>query len=147
MEKKIKELLVISVKEKNEVAKNILRLILGEFQQRDKISDLEKENIVRKIIKSNNETISLIKELPEGIQNKSNLNDLFSENIIMEKLLPQKLTKDSIICQIDNLIPDIKNTKNDGQAIGIIIKHFKNIGITVDSVIVKEIVLEIKNVS
>ena len=58
----IKKRITVAMKEKNEVAKNILRLAFGEMQTAEArnarpVTDEEAAAIVRKIVKSNEETV------------------------------------------------------------------------------------------
>lgn len=120
----------------------LYRLVIGQSQQLDKCTDENIYNIIRKLVKSNIETIESIRDYPERDGQRQ---VLFNENLLLSTLLPASLTADDVVKFIEENKIDIKSCKNDGQAVGMVMKEFKTKNITVDGGIVKEVILKYRN--
>lgn len=117
----------------------LYRLVIGQSQQLDKCTDDNIYNIIRKLIKSNTETIESIKDFPERDGQRQ---VLFNENLLLSALLPPSISADDIFKFIKDNNIDVKSCKNDGQAVGMVMKEFKAKNITVDGGIVKEVIFK-----
>jgi uncharacterized protein YqeY len=110
----IKKDLMLAMKEKDEGKKNTLRVLMGEFARSDKkeLSDDEVINVVKKLVKSERETLSL-----SGAQNDNRYIE------VLEAYLPKMATDDDIRAWIAEHI-DFASYKNKMQAMKDIMNHF-----------------------
>jgi len=111
-----------AMKTKDAVATTVLRVALGEIQTAEArankpLADDEVQAIVRKLVKSNEETLAA--SSGEGRAT------LERENAILLSLLPATLTPDQIVIQLAPVADAIKAAKSDGQATGVAMKHLK----------------------
>jgi uncharacterized protein len=114
-----------AMKNKDSAASAVLRLALGEIQTAEaranrSLSDDEAQAIVRKLVKSNEETMALA----GGAQKDA----LARENDILTGLLPKTMTPEEIVIALAPVAEAIRAAKNDGQATGIGMKHLKTSG-------------------
>lgn len=111
------------------VEKNILRLAVGEAQTLEArgtaLTDESVAALVRKIIKSNEETIAL------G-SNEADKALLQEENAVLRSLLPQSLDVPGIVQLLAPSAAAIRAAGNDGQATGIAMKALKEAGAVVN---------------
>lgn len=125
------------------VEKEILRVALGEIQtaasRQDKLTEDEVAAIVRKLVKSNRETL----ELSTSSEQKSTLTD---EIEILESLLPKALDADSVAGALEPVREGIRAAGSDGQATGIAMKALKGLGLVVDGKLVTEVVKKLRTV-
>jgi uncharacterized protein YqeY len=123
------------------VEKEILRVALGEIQtaasRQDKLTEDEVAAIVRKLVKSNRETL----DLSSSDEQKDTLRD---EIAILESLLPKALDADGVAQALDPVKDGIRAAASDGQATGIAMKALKGLGITVDGKLVTEVVKKLR---
>ncbi len=117
-----------AMKSKDAVAVAVLRLALGEIQTAEArankaLADDEAVAIVRKLVKSNEETLAL----SQGEQKKT----LERENAILTSVLPATLTPAQIQAQLASVADAIRSAKSDGQATGVAMKHLKAAGASV----------------
>lgn len=117
-----KNIMKIARKNSNKVTVSIMSVLLGEIQNlqysRGQQGDVKEEQVVRiikKLIKSNNETKDKIDA--ESTKHQQ----LVIENTILEQLLPEALTRPQIR-EILRKFSAIKEAVRDGQAIGIAMK-------------------------
>jgi uncharacterized protein YqeY len=106
-------------------ATTILRVALGEIQTVEArankaLSDEEAQAIVRKLVKSNEETLAAAK----GEDRET----LERENTILLGLLPATLNPDEIVHKLVSIAEEVRAAKNDGQATGVAMKHLKAAG-------------------
>jgi len=125
----LKKAIASAMKSGDTVARDILRLALGEIQtagarKNAEVSDEEAAAAVRKLIKSNEETLGLAGE-------GENAETLKKEIAILSALLPKSLSVDEIVALLAPVAEGIKGAKNDGQATGVAMKHLKTSGATV----------------
>ena len=92
----IKEKLLAARKNRDELAKNVLSVVLGDIQiqqgrfaQKGAVTEEQAEKIVEKLIKSNEETMHCF-------PNDTSIVKLETENAILTALLPIKATEDEI---------------------------------------------------
>ena len=119
MKKKITE----AMKAKDTVAKDVLRTALGEMQTASNrsgqdLSDEEAHKIVKKLIKSNDETLKVTTD-------PTNKARLEQENVILSELLPKAWTEEQIAQVLASVEDAIKNAKADGPAMGLAMKELK----------------------
>ncbi len=123
-----------AMKAKDELARDILRVILGEVSTRrarpgKEPGDEEVHAIIRKVIAGNSETR---KELEQRGQTTHEAYErLGRENAYLEALLPAVLDRAAIRRELEPIATDLRGAKNDGQAPGRAMKHLKQKGLAV----------------
>jgi uncharacterized protein YqeY len=125
----IKKQVTVAMKSGDAVARDVLRLALGEIQMAEArknapASEEEAVAAVRKLIKSNEETLGLAGE-------GENATTLRREIEILSALLPKQLSMDDIVAALAGEQDAIKAAKSDGQATGVAMKHLKTTGAAV----------------
>jgi hypothetical protein len=116
-----------SMKAKDSVSTTILRLAQSEVQALEAktdgpFTDEAAFGVLRKLIKSNEETLAMSSSNPE----KSAV--LQREIEILKELLPKGLSTDDIIAALAPVLDAVKAAGNDGQATGVAMKHLKSAG-------------------
>jgi len=142
----IKNQVVAAMKSKDDIARNLLRCVLGEVstlegsanQAGKPVSDEQVCKIIRKVQAGNLETLQHVGSM-ENV--KANLE---RENQILESFLPKLLTADEIKAKLSAVTDQIKASKGVGQAVGIAMKLFKESGDAVDGNEVKKAVEELR---
>jgi uncharacterized protein YqeY len=156
----IKSQLTLSIKEKNEVKKGILRVILGDLSTYEArlgktATDEEVQKIIKKIMEGNLETLSYLKfpylkDAEGSLSHEQQVAKLNEENAILDSFLPKTLSvleiKDVFNFSSTCIVNDIKSAKNDGQATGIAIKWFKQFQIAVENNDIAAVVREMRSV-
>jgi uncharacterized protein YqeY len=123
-----------AMKSKNELARDLLRVIMGEVSTRrartgQEPGDADVNAIIRKLIAGNAETR---KELEQrGLTTHEAYERLGRENAYLETLLPAALDRAAIKKALEPIAGDLKGAKNDGQATGLAMKHLKQKGLAV----------------
>ena len=112
-QERIKKDLVDAIKAKDVERREALRVILGEFDRQGKktLTDEEVSGVLRKLAKSERETLDL----------KGESDSAFIRTV--EAYLPQKVSEEEIAAFIRENI-DFSVFKNTMQAMGPIMKHF-----------------------
>lgn len=127
----IKERIKVAMYAKNEIEKNVLRVILGEAQQKNVSKDEEIHKIIKKVMEGNTETLNV---LPEGDSRKDALS---RENAILGEMLPKTWSLMEIEAFFLNSdLPEyeqIQEAKSEGQAMGVAMKALKKAGAPVDA--------------
>lgn len=104
MKEKIKEMLVKAMKEKDAVTRNALRYINSEIAKKEKetgiISDSDIISIIKKEIKSIEETTSLI----AGAGREEELMELNYRAQQLAKLLPEQLSEEEVRLKIEAIL-------------------------------------------
>lgn len=126
----LKKRISLAVKDGDSVARDVLRLALGEIQTAEArknapLSEDDARAAVRKLVKSNQETL--------GLSQGERAETLRHEIEVLESLLPKALSPDQIVAALAEQRDAIKAAGNDGQATGIAMKHFKASGMTVNA--------------
>jgi uncharacterized protein len=123
------------------VEKEILRVALGEIQtaasRQESLTEDEVSGIVRKLVKSNRETLGLTTKLEQKAA-------LEEEITILESLLPKALDADGVAKVLESVKDAIRAAASDGQATGIAMKTLKAEGATVDGKLVGEVVKKLR---
>ncbi|MFO0615951.1 MAG: GatB/YqeY domain-containing protein [Polyangiaceae bacterium] len=119
-----------AIKANDTVAKEILRVAVGEIttdaaRPGKKGDDDETRAILRKLIKSNEETLGTITDPSERTK-------LERENAVLADYLPKSLDVAAIIAALDPVKDAIKAAANDGQATGVAMKQLKSAGAVVN---------------
>jgi uncharacterized protein len=137
----IKRRITAAMKAGNTVEKDILRLAYGEVQTAEArgtaVSDEGVAAIVRKLIKSNEETLAAT---AEGDARRL----LAEENVVLASLLPKSMSIADIVEALAPVREAIKAAGNDGQATGAAMKHLKGAGAVVNGKDVTEAVKQIR---
>jgi uncharacterized protein YqeY len=122
--------------------KEILGVALGELQTVEARSGTLSEDaaaaIVRKLVKSNRETLELSTDTGE----RAKLED---EIRILEELLPRALDEDGVAAALGSELAAIRAAGNDGQATGIAMKALKAQGAVVDGKLVGAVVKKLRS--
>jgi uncharacterized protein YqeY len=130
---------------KDTLTRDVLRVALGEVDtavaRAGEISNEEAEKIVRKIVKSNRESLSAIEGNPAKADDRKRLED---EIGVLESVLPTSLGPAEIEAALAPVADVIREAGNDGQAIGAAMKHLKGSGAVVDGKDVAGVVKHIR---
>jgi uncharacterized protein YqeY len=128
-----------AMKAGNALEKEILRVAIGEITT-DRVrdgrtgSDEEAQAILRKLIKSNDESIAASDDAAKKAV-------LAEENRILGEFLPQSLDLDAIVAALAPVADALKAAGNEGQATGLAMKHLKSAGAPVQG---KDVALAVK---
>ena len=124
----IKKRLSAAIKTKSEVEREVLRLTLGEIQTLEARTgkaptDEDAAQIIRKLVKSNEETrAATVDEARKAV--------LEQEIAVLTSLLPTGLSLDELVAKLAPVREALRAAGNDGQATGIAMKHLKAEGIS-----------------
>ncbi len=115
---------------KDEVAKNIYRLAYSEVQLASArlgkdVNDDEAIAILRKLVKSNEDTLAVATEAQQR-------DALAREIALLSAMLPKTLGVPEIVAALAPVADAIRAAGNDGQATGVAMKHLKSTGASVD---------------
>jgi uncharacterized protein YqeY len=114
----IRKRMMAAMKAGRAVEKEILRTAMGEITIQEKTGDDEVRAILRKLLKSNQETLALATD--EGQRAT-----LAEENAILQEFLPKTLGVDAIVEALAPVRDAIREARNDGQAMGVAARHLK----------------------
>lgn len=139
LSEEIKARMMAAMKARKVVEKEILSVALGEIQTEqarsgEAMGDEGVEKILRKLVKSNRETIALTED-------EARRTTLTEEVAVLETLLPQTLDESQIIAALAPVAEAIKAAAADGPATGMAMKHLKTEGAAVDG---KTVALAVK---
>jgi uncharacterized protein YqeY len=128
----IKTRMTRAMRERDEVVRNILGLAVGEIQTAEAranrpVRDDEATAIVRKLLKSNEETVALA-----GAED-ARTPALRREIEVLKELLPKSMSAAQIAEVLAPVADAIRAAKTDGQAMGVAMKHLKSAGATADA--------------
>jgi uncharacterized protein YqeY len=137
----LKKRITQAMKERDEVAKDVLRVALGDIQTQEHrmnatMSDEDAIAVVRKLVKSNEETLAS--------STGERAATLTRENEILAALLPKRMTVDEIAGALVSQRDAIRAAKSDGQATGVAMKHLKTTGASFDGNDVSEAVKRVR---
>jgi uncharacterized protein YqeY len=123
------------------VRKEILRVAVGEITTNEARGTVKTEDderaIVRKLMKSNEETLSLTTD-------EAQKQVLLQEIAILRELLPQSLGVDAIVEALAPVRDALRAEANDGKATGAAMKHLKSLGALVEGKDVSEAVRRVR---
>lgn len=132
-----------AMKAGNIVEKEILRVAMGEIttdaaRPGRKGDDEEARAIVRKLLKSNEESLGQsLEEERRAI--------LLEENKVLLELLPKAPTLDEIVALLSPVASEIRAAGSDGQATGVAMKHLKASGAAADGKLVGQAVKALRS--
>jgi len=137
----LKKRIAAAMKSGDTIARDVLRLALSEIQAAEArksatFTDEEAAAALRKLIKSNEETLALSGDDARAA-------DLRHEIEALTSLLPAQLTPAQIAELLASQHEAIKAAKSDGQATGIAMKHLKTVGAAVDG---KDVATAVKQI-
>ena len=145
MIEKLKTLVMWSMKNKDNLKRDVLRVVLGDMQtlesRQGKISTDECVKIIKKLIENLNDSIKLISEDIEKVDK------MHKEVDILQGLLPKELSREEIKNALSSEKEKIIVGDNDGKAIGLAMGYFKSKQIVVNGKEVAEVVKEMRNES
>jgi len=125
------------MKARKTVEREILGVALGEIQtveaRKGELTEEETASIVKKLVKSNRETI-------EAGPDPKQTAILEEEIVVLESLLPKAMGADDIVAALLSVADAVRAASNDGQATGIAMKALKAQGAPVDGKTVAEAV-------
>lgn len=123
----IKQRVTAAMKSGDAVTRDVLRVALGEIQTAEArkaaaLSEEDAQAAVRKLIKSNEETLAAL------AAGDPRIDVLTKELAVLASLLPAQLSIEQIVEKLAPQHDAIKAAKADGQATGIAMKHLKGAG-------------------
>lgn len=138
----VKQQVIQAMRDKDAPRRDLLKVVLGELQTAASrtgitLEDAQAQQIIRKIVKSNQEMAELT-DRPEVVA------QMKSELVILESLLPKTLDIDQIIAALEPVADAVKSVGNDGQATGVAMKHLKSTGAAVEGKDVGQAVKQIR---
>jgi hypothetical protein len=137
----VKRRMMAAMKAGNVVEKEILRVLVGEITTNEARGTVKTDDdaraIVRKVLKSNEETLGLTTDVTQR-------ETLAREIEILRGLLPQSLSVDAIVEALESVRDALRAEANDGKATGIAMKHLKSTGALVEGKDVSEAVKRLR---
>ncbi|HYP89189.1 MAG TPA: GatB/YqeY domain-containing protein [Polyangiaceae bacterium] len=126
----IKARMFQAMKAGNVTEREILKVAMGEIttdaaRPGRKGDDEETQGILRKLVKSNEETI-------EASQDETQKAQLRAEIEVLNTFLPKSLSLPEVVAALAPVADGIKAAGNDGQATGVAMKHLKTLGAVVN---------------
>jgi uncharacterized protein YqeY len=123
----IKTRMMRARRDRDEVVRNILGLAVGEIQTAEAranraLGEDEAMAVVRKLVKSNEETLAL-----SGTDD-ARAAGLRREIEALSALLPRSMSVEQIADALSPVADAIRAAKSDGQAMGVAMKHLKATG-------------------
>lgn len=121
-----------------------LRVVLGEVQLEQNRPGFKEEKslgVIKKMIAGNNETLGYL------TKDDSRFGALEAENELLQQFLPSYLSEDEIEESIKaaGVDSEIVSAGNEGQAMGLAMKHFKMAGLVVEGGTVKSVVERLRS--
>ena len=107
-----------AVRAKDTTASNIFKLVLSECQRVNKEDDDFIVKFMGKIVEGNNETLKYRAD-----------EKLVRENDLLRPYLPILIDRAGVILNASKITDSIKNARMEGQAIGALSKHLKQLGL------------------
>jgi uncharacterized protein YqeY len=140
----IKSRMTRAMRERDEVVKNVLGLAVGEIQTAEAranraLGDDEAAGVVRKLLKSNEETLAL------AGGDEARAAPLRREIEVLASLLPKSMSSEQIAGALAPVADAIRAAKSDGQAMGVAMKHLKASGAAVDAPNVQQAVKHLRS--
>jgi len=126
----IKARMFAAMKSGNVTEREILKVAMGEIttdaaRVGRKGDDDEAQAILKKLVKSNEETI-------EASQDEAQKAQLRAEIAVLGDFLPKSLSLPEIVAALAAVADGVKAAGNDGQATGVAMKHLKSLGAVVN---------------
>jgi uncharacterized protein YqeY len=147
----IKAQMTRALREKDEVARNVLGVALGEIQTAEAranraLRDDEAFAILRKLVKSNEETLSLSggADAAPASPTDDRLTALRREIEVLSRLLPAALSVEAIEQALAPIGDALRAAKSEGQAMGLAMKHLKTAGAAAEAASVQRAVSQLR---
>jgi uncharacterized protein len=126
----IKARMFQAMKAGSTVEKEILKVAMGEIttdaaRAERKGDDAEAQAILKKLVKSNEESI-------QASQDETQKATLRAEIAVLNDFLPKALDVTEIVAALAPVADAVKAAGNDGQATGVAMKHLKGLGAEVN---------------
>lgn len=118
--------------------RSVLKVVLGELQQKGDATDEVGFTVIKKMIKSNEENLGYLAETDHRRA------QYLLENEVLGSLLPKYLSAAEIRKALDEGGVDVKSPQSDGQATGKAMQFLKGLNVPVEGGIVKEVVAEMR---
>ncbi|MET0592455.1 MAG: GatB/YqeY domain-containing protein [Polyangiaceae bacterium] len=139
----IKTRMFQAMKSGNTIEKEILKVAMGEIttdaaRPGKKGDDAEAQAILKKLVKSNEETL-------EASQDEAQKQTLRAENEVLLSFLPKTLGVPEIVATLAPVTDAVKAAGNDGQATGVAMKLLKSLGVEVNGKDVSAAVRQIRS--
>lgn len=134
---RVKNMLAAANLEKDELKKNILKVLLGETQRlHSQPDDKQVMGIVRKMIESNSQMLEY------AVENKKLTDKLNAENSILGELLPVMATEEEIRSVLVTL-PAMDSGLSEREFIPLAFKYLQSIKLEVDNKLVIKVIKEL----
>jgi hypothetical protein len=131
-----------AMKARRTVEREVLGVALGEIQTEEargeKSGDALAIAVLRKLVKSDQETLAAAED-PEQRR------ILEEELVVLRSLLPQTLDVETILEALSPVADAVRAANNDGQATGVAMKHLKSTGAAVEGKDVAEAVRRLRS--
>jgi uncharacterized protein YqeY len=129
----LRQRVLAATKARNTFERDLLKVALGDLQsaqamQDEPLSDKQSQQIIRKMVKSTEETAAGFDERGDA----ASAEKARAELAILRELLPQTLTPEQIATSLGTVREAIVAAPNDGAATGVAMKHLKAGGAAVD---------------
>jgi uncharacterized protein len=139
----IKSRMARAMRERDEVVRNVLGLAVGEIQTAEAranrpVRDDEAAAIVRKLLKSNEETVAL------AGASDARTPALRREIEVLSELLPKSMSVAQIAEMLAPVAEAIRNARSDGQAMGVAMKHLKAAGAAAEASDVQQALKQVR---
>ena len=132
----IKADITTATRMRNQLASDILKVVLGECQTKNNFTDEFIVRYCRYIVKGNNETMSF----GESVK-------LSRENELLRSYLPKEVSEADLLVYANQIPDDIKAAKSDGQAVGVLVKYVKSLGLLANGELAKKVVASFRQSS
>jgi uncharacterized protein len=126
-----------AMKLRDEARKSVLRMVIGDAGQANAVTDSDIQNIMRKMIERNQETIVYL----EDRDDQKRIDTLKKEISILQGFLPRMLSHHEIRSSLAPIVAQMQACSKEGIAIGMAMKYLKENGAQVDGKDVREVVL------
>jgi len=142
----IKARMRAAMQARDPVAKNVLGVALGDIQTAEAranraLGDDEAMAVVRKLVKSNEETLAHVAEGGDAARTA----ELRREIEVLSSLLPKALSLGAVVAALAPVGDALRAAKSDGHAMGLAMKHLKASGAVVESAAVQEAVKTLRS--
>jgi hypothetical protein len=138
----IKAQMTRAMRARDQVTRNVLGVALGEIQTAEAranrpLQEDEATAILRKLVKSNEETLALSSD-------RAGADVLRREVEVLSALLPRTMSVEQIVEALSPVADAIRAAKADGAAMGAAMKHLKASGAAVDAGDVRRAVQQLR---
>jgi len=136
-----------AMRDKDILTRDLLRVVLGDIQTQAaregaELSDADAQKVVRKMVKSTDETIAALTERGQDAQA---IEKAQAERVLLQSLLPQTLSVDQIVQALEPVADALCAAGNAGQATGIAMKHLKASDAAVEGKTVAQAVQQLRS--